>query len=442
MPYLPNKLKQIIFLATIFFFFFLAFEISAASCELTDWNKEDCELTINYSDPGDGSGLSKCLYTIVSEASPSCPTDGTWSDASNCDPPCSDVLSCNCSTTVPIGSGKTCATQGEGTCRICSKAIDLAGNIGTTTAALDIDYTPPQTTIKCDNADCTNVWYTEDVSITLSCTDNLSGCTVYYCQYQTTECTPVSSGASSASFTITNEGTTTVRYYSIDGAGNQESDQSKSVKLDKSPPNITNISPTSVLINEEKYYSASTSDAYSGVDLCYFYQDGTSKETIDTDPSQYGAAGCDVTTANKYSFSTYGAHNVGFLCYDLAGKSQYTTREITVGEENPPTTEIKCNDTTCLVVWYDATTSTITVTLDCDEPAEESGCTSTQYCVGTPVTPCTTFIDYVSGSPPEITDDGVWDVKYYSIDLAGNQEETRTKTIKLDTTPPIIEIKE
>lgn len=335
--------KKTIFLVVFFIFLLFGIQAFAAKCNLDDWNSNDCTMDINYTDPGSGGGLFKCQYTIISGASPSCPTNGSWTDTPNCSPLCSGS-SCVC-TDIPIsiGSEKSCSVQGTDTCIICSRAEDVAGNLGYASTSLDIDYSTPQTTIKCDDIDCLSNWdNSEDgVGITLDCKDcdnpglDCSGCNkTYYCQDQLDSCSPTTEYTTT--FNVTNEEINYVRYYSTDMAGYNEDINSQPVRIDRTVPEIIDIGPVEVMENELNYYYATTSDIYSGVDICYFYQDGANKETIYTDPAVCGSSGCSITTANQYSFLTTDSHNVGFYCYDSAGNSQYTIQEVTVNADDPP----------------------------------------------------------------------------------------------------------
>lgn len=128
------------------------------------------------------------------------------------------------------------------------KTTDDAGNArgqdGTVSLALKKDIAPPQTSIKCNNTACSDSWYTQNVTSTLSCADTGCGCSqIYYCRDQSTStpCTPSAQGvAREHSFVIATNGTHYVRYYSIDLAGNQETaTRVQVIKIDKEKPNIT-----------------------------------------------------------------------------------------------------------------------------------------------------------------------------------------------------------
>ncbi|HXG85850.1 MAG TPA: family 10 glycosylhydrolase [Pyrinomonadaceae bacterium] len=110
-----------------------------------------------------------------------------------------------------------------------------AGNV--TTADLQSETTAPTTSASVDPADPTgtNGWYINDVTISLSASDNCSG--VAATEYS------IDGGASWTAYTgslsITAEGVTTVQYRSTDRAGNVETTKTITVQIDKSAPTIS-----------------------------------------------------------------------------------------------------------------------------------------------------------------------------------------------------------
>jgi hypothetical protein len=117
--------------------------------------------------------------------------------------------------------------------------VDVDGN-GTTDIALtptlgDIvlpDFAPPQTTASATGTLGTNGWHASNVVVTLSATDTGSGVqSTFYSQ---------SSGTTWSTYTvpfiISNEGSTTLLYYSLDNAGNREATSTLIVNIDKIAP--------------------------------------------------------------------------------------------------------------------------------------------------------------------------------------------------------------
>jgi hypothetical protein len=105
-----------------------------------------------------------------------------------------------------------------------------------------IDNAPPVTTASISPTPNQSGWNKENVTISLSATDNQEGSGVAKTEYS------LDNGATwiayTTSFTISNEGTTTISYKSTDNAGNIESVQPLTIKIDKTQPTITaTISP-------------------------------------------------------------------------------------------------------------------------------------------------------------------------------------------------------
>ena len=95
----------------------------------------------------------------------------------------------------------------------------------------DIDTTPPTTS---DNSDGT--WHNTTQTITLTCSDALPGCANTY--YTTNGDTPTTSSSQGTSVVLSADGTYTLKYFSVDNAGNTESVKTvvDAVKIDKSAP--------------------------------------------------------------------------------------------------------------------------------------------------------------------------------------------------------------
>lgn len=96
------------------------------------------------------------------------------------------------------------------------------------------DVTPPTTITTLNGQPGNNGWYISPVTVSLSATDDLSG--VAKTLYQ------VDSGAFLEGTSVTlNDGTHTVKYYSVDKVGNVETTKSMVIKVDTVPP-VVNVS--------------------------------------------------------------------------------------------------------------------------------------------------------------------------------------------------------
>ncbi|WP_238162391.1 sugar-binding protein [Cohnella sp. AR92] len=164
--------------------------------------------------------------------------------------------------------------------------------------------TPPVTT---DNAP--TGWQTHPVNVVLQATDAGSG--VASTSYS------LDGGDYTAgnSVSITSEGTHTLRYYSVDRAGNKEAVKEKIIRIDLTAPVITLPDISKLLISDALNYPIAASDATSGVDSV--------SVTVDGKPAP------QLITAKPLSLSI-GVHSIVVTASDKAGNSVTVTRQITV----------------------------------------------------------------------------------------------------------------
>ena len=145
------------------------------------------------------------------------------------------------------------ASMAEGAYRIELSVSSPAGN--TSTAAVDvvIDKTPPVTTCNLTGTAGDNGYYTSNVSVSLAAADAASG--IYRTYYQL-------NGGSwnvGTSLSIPNEGTNTLKYYSVDNAGFVEATKEVTIKIDKTAP----VAP-SINFPGNNYITKEASITFSG----------------------------------------------------------------------------------------------------------------------------------------------------------------------------------
>jgi hypothetical protein len=113
---------------------------------------------------------------------------------------------------------------------------DIAGNPAIQVPVrANIDQTVPNTTCKLDGVRGSSGWYGSDTKVSFSVADVPGASIATYFRYVGSDQNLTYSGP----FTITSPGEYTIKYYSIDGAGNKESERSTSFKIDKTLPVIT-----------------------------------------------------------------------------------------------------------------------------------------------------------------------------------------------------------
>ena len=148
------------------------------------------------------------------------------------------------------------------------RAWDMAGNVETTKSQLiEVDVTPPVSSIACNGAACSSSSYTAPVTVTLSATDP-GGSGVREIHYETNGSDPtLLSPLYVASFTVST--TTTVKYRAWDNAGNVEATKSQLIQIETAPTDTTPPAST-IACNgtacSTGWYSAAVSASLSATD--------------------------------------------------------------------------------------------------------------------------------------------------------------------------------
>ncbi len=168
-------------------------------------------------------------------------------------------------------------------------ATDAAGNVESPDKSfmnVVVDSTPPVTTLSTTPSapNGLNGWFTANVPVTLTATDTGSGASgVKEIRYSLNGGGTVVVTGSTASFTVSTEGTTSISYWSVDNAGNTEATKSGQVKLDKTTP-VSTITPASstTVWNTSSSVSIGASDATSGVAQIRYKVNGAATYTTYT----------------------------------------------------------------------------------------------------------------------------------------------------------------
>ena len=198
-----------------------------------------------------------------------------------------------------VGTGTTSITASSG------------GVSGYTTLTVEQDTVPPATMALYPSPNVQD-WYNADVTMNLISNDQGGSVTpsgvqslIYSLSGAQSGDGIVGDGSSSATatFTITNEGTTTVTYHAVDNKGNVEPDQTLTIKLDKTPPTLSGLSNITTDATSSSgavvTFSPTTFDALSGVDTVGLTQGLTSGSTF-----PHGITTEEVTVTDKAGNST------------------------------------------------------------------------------------------------------------------------------------------
>src|SRR5205807_157768 len=128
--------------------------------------------------------------------------------------------------------------SGEGAGQsVSGVATDFAYNsVSTTVSGINIDLTKPATSASvAGGTPGDNGWYTSDVTVSLSASDNLSGVQSTYYQLDGGSPQPYSGTPVAVQGDLVH----TVTFWSVDKAGNSENAESLTVMIDKTSPTTT-----------------------------------------------------------------------------------------------------------------------------------------------------------------------------------------------------------
>lgn len=304
----------------------------AVSCPTTGLNEAVYTATVTVFDAAGKSGNSTGSFTIDDTTAPvtTDDADGNWHNADvtvtlSCTDDISGCASTSWSADNGGGSGSFTGSGGgsvtitnTGTTTITYHSVDVATNVETDkTATVLIDKAAPVTT---DNAD-TN-WHNTDVAVTLSCTDDLSGCA------STTWSTNQGESGTGNIATVTITGDNTLTYSTTDVAGNVETARTTHVYIDKVNPAIAYTGPTGTVHSFVGSITASASDVPSGLlSSATLSLDGGVTTTACTVTG--GNVDCPVTLAD-------GAYTPVITVTDLAGNSNTATGSFTYTAHGQP----------------------------------------------------------------------------------------------------------
>ncbi|RDY71662.1 S-layer homology domain-containing protein, partial [Halobacillus trueperi] len=288
----------------------------------------------------------------------------------------------------------------EGSNKVEFRSIDHAGNVeATQSKVIKVDKTAPVTTAEEVPAD----WSNQDIELTLSSSDELSG--VSSMEYKINE---GEWKVYSDPITLDQEGSTTIEYRSIDKAGNEEEIQSVVVKLDQTSP-VTTASETPIdWVSEEVELTLTAKD-----------------ELSDVSSVEYKINGSDWKLYNgTITLKQEGENVIEYRSVDVAG-NQEEKKSLTV-KLDLTTPETSISDVSDQ--WQ---TSSVEVALSATDSL--TGVSKTEYRVNDG--------EWTAYSRPVVFEkEGAHKLEYRSFDEAGNVEEIQSETIKIDTTAPVISV--
>ncbi len=355
----------------------------------TTWQKDPVQAHLSATDSGGGS-VAAIHYTI----------DGSTPT----------VASPSYSSAITLGNGQS----------IRYFAVDTAGNAEAVHAspAAMVDTHAPVTT---DDVPAT--WQSHEVTATLTPTDPDSGVAATY--YTTDGSTPTTASTPYTTPVTLSDGQA-IRYFSVDAAGNAESVKtSNAARVDTSAP--TSQAGAPAYADTQTFtvpYSAG--DSGSGLKTVELW----AKAPGDADYSLYAT---DSTPAATGSFQYTGAADGDYSFYTRATDNVDNSETVDTAGTQVTTTQL---DTAAPTTTDDAPASyvnhDVSVTLSASDNPGGAGVAVTRYTTDGS-TPTDSSPAYTV--PITLTSDGQ-QLKYFSVDHAGNRETVRTATVHIDRAAP------
>ncbi|RDU35908.1 hypothetical protein DRW41_15035 [Neobacillus piezotolerans] len=293
----------------------------------------------------------------------------------------------------PITEGTSILVTMEGYNKVSYHSVDNAGNMEQVkTAYVWIDKTAPETAINSIPE------FSQSVTIELTGFDGLSkiGHTFYSING--------SDFIEGTSFTVEKEGVNTVKYFSVDQAGNREEAKTVEVKIDRTAPTTETKIPVS-WVNEAVSVSLKPADEASGIKATF-----------------YSVNGSEYIEGTLFTVEQEGVNKIKYFSVDLAGNREGAkTAEIKIDKTAPVTTA------TLPSGWVK---NDVLVSLTSADNISKD--VKTYYSID--------GSDFVEGTSFKISKEGITKIAYYSVDEAKNAEEIKTAEVKIDKSSPEVAI--
>ncbi|TLM76531.1 MAG: hypothetical protein FDZ70_06490, partial [Actinobacteria bacterium] len=210
-----------------------------------------------------------------------------------------------------------------------------------------------------------------------------------------------------ATLTISAEGTSVLRYWSIDNAGNVESTKTATITIDSVAPTTTSDAPAAWQTSPVNVTLTAT-DAASGIYATRYRL------------ASGGTTGAVTTYTAPVNVSAEGTNTLEYWSVDVAGNREVTRTATLRLDLSAPISTASVPAT-----WQPSTP--VTVTMSATDAT--SGVYALYYALdGGPVTTYT--------APFQVSAEGATRIEHFAVDVAGNREATKTAYARIDLTPP------
>lgn len=288
-------------------------------------------------------------------------------------------------------------------------STDLAGNWeAVRTINFSIDNDSPSTMVTLHGNEGLAGWFIGNVTVNITASDTVSGTDKIVISVDGGQWMDYA-----GNFTVNGQGNHTLRYLAIDKAGNNETERSRSIKIDiMAPVTMITLDGTGDRGNLDFNGSVTVSlipmDEVSGKASTKYSLDG----------------GVWTIYATGLLVSSPGNHSITFNSADRAGNVELSRTVNFTIDLTAPTSRLSISGSMGSGGWYN---STIFATWN---PADDiSGVMATHYRLDSG--------DWAtSASTLAISAEGMHRLEYYSVDNAGNAEDVKTFQFKLDSGMP------
>ena len=267
---------------------------------------------------------------------------------------------------------------------------DPAGNVEWASDSISTDFWAPSTV-----ASLPAGWSADTVAVSLVATDADSGVSSTWYQI---EDGPVEEYT--AAFPVSSEGTTTIRFGSVDRGGNREATKTAQVLVDRTAPVTTSDAPTGAW---NRWIRLSVEDTMSGPGVTYYRIDG-GLELLYTGPT----------------LMTEGDHSVEYWSEDGSAIPRRRSPRSTAPTARPPTSTVSGAP-----AWW--TNADVDVTLEGSDAL--SGLAGVRYRLDGGEAETYT-------APIHLSVEATYVLDSWAVDVSGLAEATHTTTIRIDKTLP------